>query len=267
MPIELFLSILLLAPPLERWQAYVEREHRLAEVRNACRTLEQEVSAKGEEIDRLIRDGRKETARALLQQTHAAGESLTDCRRREKALDRELRDLAPAVRHEVESALDRSLEGGAPRQEAYEKIRPLLSILASLGPPEGCPMENYDEIDLSADDAPAAREVKRLLMQDFLRRISENRARDEARVRDLEAERELRRQLTRFMTGLEVEGGTGLYEVRRSDAESRDRLKRIEEELKACALALKVGETLQAHWQERIKALETPASSPASAAP
>ena len=73
--------------------------------------------------------------------------------------------------------------------------------------------------------------------------------------------------ISRFMTGLEVEGGTGLYEVRRSDAESRDRLKRIEEELKACALALKVGETLQAHWQERIKALETPASSPASAAP
>jgi|GEM_PF-3086248 len=267
MPVELLLTILLLAPPLERYQAYAEREHRLAEVRTACRTLEQEVGAKGEEIDRLIREGRKEAARALLQQTHTASESLTDCRRREKALDRDLRDLVPEVRREVESALDRSLTPGHPRQEAYEKIRPLLSILAALGPPEGCPMENYDEIDFSADDAPAALEMKRMLMQDILRRLSENRAGDEARIRDLEAERELRRQLTRFMTGLEVEGGTGLYEVRRSDAESRDRLRKIEEELKGCGLALKVGETLQEHWQGRIRALEGPAPPSAPAAP
>lgn len=256
MPVDLFLALLLFVPALDRHQDYMDKERLLAEARRSCQALERDVDAQGEEIDRLIRVGREEQARALLRKAHASSEALTECRRRERSLDKVLREMIPEVRREVEAEVDRWLASALPRPDVYAKLGPLLDLLSSLGLPAGCPVDDYDEVEFSAEEAPAVLEVKRLLVRDILERIVRNKAANEAKVKDLEGERDLRRQLTRFMTGLEVEGGTSLYEVRRSDMESRERLRQIEEELRACGRAIGIGETLRLHWEERLKALE-----------
>jgi hypothetical protein len=256
MPIDLFLTLLLFTPALDRHQEYLDKERLLTEARRSCQVLELDVETKGEEIDRLIRAAREDQARVLLRKAHASSEALTECRRRERSLDKALRELIPEVRREVEAEVDRWLASALPRPDVYAKLGPLLDILSSLGPPAACPVEDYDEVEFSAEEAPAVLEVKRLLVRDTLERIARNKAADEAKVKDLEGERDLRRQLARFMTGLEVEGGTSLYEVRRSDAESRERLRQIEEELRGCGRALRIGETLRLHWEDRLRALE-----------
>jgi len=253
---DLLLALLFSLPALPRYAEFQAQSRLLEETRGACKELERNVEKRGEEIDRLLKAGQREQARVLLRKTHEASEALTDCRRRQKVLERSVRDLIPEARREVDLELDRWLGAGLSRTETYARIQPLLQIFDSLGPPVGCPLPTYDEVEFAPGEPPSVLEEKRLVARDILRRIETQKADGETRIRELEREAGLRRQLAHFLSGLEVEGGTRLYEVQSADAESREHLSRVEEELRQCRRALQLAETLGGHWEERIAALD-----------
>jgi hypothetical protein len=256
MPVELLLALLLSGPAPDRKAELARQVRQLDLLRASCAALETEVEQRGEAIDRLDRSGQDARARALLRETHAAMEALTDCRRRQKAMEREVRDLGLEIRKETEAAMDRALAAGGPRQEVYERIRPLLETLRILPAPAGCPLADFEEVEFSERDPAPILEEKRLLVEDILRRLALLAQDNDARLRDLQSERDLRRHLSQFMTGLEVEGGSGMSDFRPSEDENRQRLREVEEEIAQCERARKVGETQVIHWRERAAALD-----------
>jgi hypothetical protein len=262
MAVELLLALLLAPGAPERFAEYARREAEAAAVREACAALEADVSRRGDAVKALERAGRREEARDLLRETHGAMEELTHCRRRQKGLEGDLASLAGEVRREAEAELDRVLGAGLPREEAYGRMRPLLDILRTLPPADGCALPAYDPLEFSADDPPPVLEEKRLLTADVLLRLERQGRADAERLRDLRAERDLRRQLSQFMTGLEVEGGARTYDARTASDENRERLRRVEEEIVRCERAAAVGAAEAEHWRERARALERAAPRP-----
>ncbi len=256
MPIELLLVLLLFPVPGERFDAYAARLREAEAARAACSTLEAEVQRQGDAIAALERAGKTAQARALLRRTHAAMEELTRCRKRQKGMERDLGELARKARREAEEELDRALAAGLPVREAYARMAPLLERLRALPPPSGCAVPAYDEVVFSSADPGPVLQEKRLLVADILLRLDRQGEADAARLDDLRAERDLRRQLVQFMTGLEVEGGAGAFDPRPSADENRERLLRLDEEVASCERALAVGEAARHHWRERAAELE-----------
>ena len=257
MPVEVLLVLLLASPAASgQYPEYARLAGQLDQTRAACAALEAEVERKGEAIDRLDRSGKQGQARALLRETHAQMEALTDCRRRQKAQEREVRDLGLDVRREVEAELDRLLAAGLPRREAYEQVRPLLEILRALPAPAGCPIAAFEEVEYSPEDPADVLEEKRLLVSEVLKRLTLQEEADTTRLGDLRAEHERRRQLAQFMTGLTVEGGAGVFDIRPSVDENRRRLHTIEEEIAQCERARKVAEALLLHWKGKAADLD-----------
>jgi hypothetical protein len=262
MAVELLLVLLLAPTASERFAEYARKAGEAAAVREACAVLEAEVSRRGDAVEALERAGQREEARNLLRETHGAMEELTRCRRRQKGLERDLLGLAGEVRREAEAELDRVLGGGLPREEAYGRMRPLLDILRALPPAGGCALPAYEPLEVSADDPPPVLEEKRILAADVLLRLERQGRADAERLRDLRAERDLRRQLSQFMTGLEVESGARIYDARTASDENRERLRRAEEEIVRCERAVAVGAAAAEHWRERVRALERAARRP-----
>jgi hypothetical protein len=255
-PAELLLALALLSPAAGRYPDYLRQAAELAQAREACAALEAEVARTGEAVERLEREGKPEQARALLRETHARVEALTGCRRRQKALERAVRDLGLEVRREAETELDRVLAAGLPRREAYDRILPLLEMLRALPAPGGCPIAEFEEVEFAAEDPPAVLREKRLLVGDVLRRLALQGAADAARLDDLRAEHDRRRQLSRFMAGLAVEGGAGMFDVRPSEDENLRRLRTLEEEAAQCERARRVDDALLQHWTARAAELD-----------
>lgn len=256
-PAELLLSLLLLAPADPgRYPEYARQAVQLERTREECATLEAEVERTGGEIERLDRAGRTEQARALLRESHAKVEALTGCRRKQKARERAVRDLGLEVRRETETELDRALAAGLPRRETYDRIRPLLEMLRHLPSPEGCPIADFEEVEFDAGDPPAVLQEKRLLVGEVLRRLVLQEEAGAARLRDLRSEHDLRRQLSRFMTGLAVEGGAGMFDVRPSEDENQRRLRALEEEAAQCERADRVAEAQLQHWNGKAAELD-----------
>jgi hypothetical protein len=255
-PADLLLALMLTVSSLPRYADYQAQSQVLEETRKTCAALAKTVEERGEEADRLLKSGRREEARAVLRRTHDAAESLTDCHKRQKALERSVRELIPEARREVARELDRWLGMGLSKGETYAHVKPLLPIFESLSPPAGCPSPVVDEVDFAAGEPPSVLEEKRLLVGDILRRVGERMEHDGAKVRELEHELNLRRQLSHLVDGLKVEGGTSLFEIPSSDGGSRERLDRIEEELGECRRALQLGEAARGHWEDRLAALD-----------
>jgi hypothetical protein len=255
-PAELLLALLLLSPAAGRYPEYARQAAELERTREACAALEAEMERTGGEIERLERAGKAGQARALLRESHDRMEALTDCRRRQKAQERTVRDLGLQVRRETETELDRVLAAGLPRREAYERIRPLLEVFHDLPAPGGCPIADFEEVEFTPEDPSAVLKEKRLLVDDVLRRLALQEEADAARLRELRSEHDLRRQLSQFMTGLAVEGGAGVFDMRPSEDENQRRLRALEEEAAQCERARKVGDTQLQHWTGKAAELD-----------